>query len=128
MKVPAFLLRRLYVKGSLRNTTDGFAFDLKNSLGSGYAEAVLPLLVDEAEIPVDRARFVVDGDATPFADVSADRPMTLAMNRAVTVEVAGEPLPPGKHRIDIGFIVTGMGEMRFDVTDAIEEAGAAAAD
>ena len=128
MKVPAFLLRRLYVKGSLRNTANGFAFDLKNSLGSGYAEQVLPLRIDEAEIPAERARFVIDGAATPFAGVSAERPMTLAMNRAVTIEVDGEPLPPGKHRIDIGFIVTGMGEMRFDVSDAIEEAGAAAAD
>ena len=35
--VPAFLLRRLYVKKSLRNTEDGFEFELRNRLGSGYA-------------------------------------------------------------------------------------------
>ena len=34
--VPAFLLRRLYVKGSLRNTAAGFEFEIKNGLGSGY--------------------------------------------------------------------------------------------
>ena len=33
MQVPAFLLRRLYVKGSLRNTGDGFAFELSRALG-----------------------------------------------------------------------------------------------
>ena len=32
MKVPSFLLRRLYAKGSLRNTDNGFQFELKNQL------------------------------------------------------------------------------------------------
>jgi hypothetical protein len=119
MQVPAFLLRRLYVKGSLRNHNGGFAFDLKNSLGSGYAQRVLPLTVDGAEIPVDAARFVVDGEALPFAEVSAQRPMTLGLNRTVVVEVDGHTLDAGKHTIGIGFEVTGMGEMKFDVTDTL---------
>ncbi len=121
MQVPAFLLRRLYVKGSLRNVDSGFEFDLKNSLGSGYAEQVLPLTVDGIEMAVDAARFVVDGEATPFAEVSAERPMTLGMNRTVTMAIRGTALAPGKHKIGIGFVVTGMGKMEFDVTDAIEE-------
>jgi hypothetical protein len=43
------------------------------------------------------------------------------MNKVVTVAVAGQALPPGKHKIGIGFVVTGMGKMEFDVTDAIAE-------
>lgn len=121
MQVPGFLLRRLYVKGSLRNVDGGFEFDLKNSLGSGYAEQVLPLTVDGTKIAVDAARFVVDGEEMPFAEVSAERPMTLGMNKTVTMAVRGAALAPGKHKIGIGFVVTGMGEMAFDVTDTIEE-------
>ena len=119
MQVPAFLLRRLYVKGSLRNDNGGFAFDLKNSLGSGYAESVLPLTIDGVEVPIASASFVTDGETLPFLDVSADRTMTLGMNKVVTVTVEGRTLAPGKHKIGIGFIVTGMGKMEFDVTDAI---------
>ena len=120
MQVPGFLLRRLYVKGSLRNANGGFEFDLKNSLGSGYAEQVLPLTVDGEEMPVASARFVIDGVATRFDEVSAERPMTLAMNRVVTLAVDGCTLSEGKHKLGIGFIVTGMGKMEFDVTDAID--------
>jgi hydroxymethylglutaryl-CoA reductase (NADPH) len=120
MQVPEFLLRRLYVRGSLRNTDGGFQFELRNSLGSGYAEQVLPLAIDDGEVPVNRARFIVDGKATPFADVSAANPMTLALESSVTVAVDGKQLDPGKHRIAMGFVVTGMGEMRFEVTDLIE--------
>ena len=36
--VPAFLLRRLYVKGSLRNSDEGVQFQLMNKLGTGYAK------------------------------------------------------------------------------------------
>jgi hypothetical protein len=119
MNVPPFLLRRLYVKGSLRNVDGGFEFDLKNSLGSGYAERALPLIVDGEELPLDAARFVLDGEAIGFDEVSPERPMTLGMNRTVTGLVRGRVLAPGKHTLGIGFVVVGMGEMRFDVTDAI---------
>ena len=123
MEVPSFLLRRLYVSGSLRNTGSGFAFDLRNSLGSGYAERVLPVAVDGKEFAPAASRFVTDGDALAFSDISAARPMTLAMNRTLTVAVDGDALAAGKHTIGVGFHVVGMGEMRFEVTDAIEAAG-----
>lgn len=124
MQVPGFLLRRLYVKGSLRNADGRFEFDLKNSLGSGYAEQVLPLTIDGEEIPVGAAKFVVDGEATRFDEVSAARPMTLAMNKTVTIGVDGRTLAAGKHKLGIGFVVAGMGKLQFDVTDAIGGEGA----
>ena len=123
MQVPAFLLRRLYVKGSLRRTDDGFAFDLKNSLGSGYAEQVLPLTLDGEALPLSSTLFDVGGQTTRFDEVSGARPMTLGMNRIVTIRVGGCPLASGKHKLGIGFIVAGIGKMEFDVTDAIEGAG-----
>ena len=46
MKVPGFLLRRLYVKGSLRATETGFSFELHNSLGSGSVNEMRPLTLD----------------------------------------------------------------------------------
>jgi hypothetical protein len=120
MKVPAFLLRRLYVKGSLRNVNGGFEFDLKNTLGSGYAESVMPITLDEEALPTSATKFIVDGVAIPFEDVSADNPMTLGMNKLVTVAIDGHKLAAGKHKVGVGFMVTGMGELAFDVTDAVD--------
>ncbi len=119
MQVPGFLLRRLYVKGSLRNANGGFEFDLKNSLGSGYAEQVLPLVLNGEELPLASTRFTIDGDSVRFDEVSAEKPMTLAMNKMVTIGVDGRALPAGKHKLGIGFIVSGMGRLQFEVTDAI---------
>ena len=121
MEVPAFLLRRLYVKGSLRNQEGGFAFDLMNGLGSGYAEQVLPISIDGETLPVEVAAFTVGGETMRFVDVSAERPMTLGLNKTVTISIDGKTLAEGKHKIGMGFVVTGMGEMQFDVTDLIGE-------
>jgi len=122
MQVPSFLLRRLYVKGSLRNEPPGFAFDLSNTLGSGYADQVLPLHVDGNVIPPDVCAFVVDGASIRFDGVTAANPMTLGMNATLTVRVDGRSLDPGEHTIELAFIVTGMGEMRFDVKDTLRDA------
>ena len=119
MQVPGFLLRRLYVKRSLRNVDGGFAFDLSNSLGSGYAEQVMPITVDGEELPLDVTTFTVDGERVRSSDVSPEHPLTLAMKKTVTVAVDGRTLDEGKHKIGIGFVVTGMGKLQFDVTDAV---------
>jgi hypothetical protein len=117
--VPAFLLRRLYVKGSLRNTNAGFEFEIKNSLGGGYAQGMLPLRIDGEALPMDETWFRHGEDFVPFAAVSKERPFTLALNLTTTIR-GNRGLPPGSHRIDLGFVVVGLGELSFDVTDVVQ--------
>ena len=83
VSVPAFLLRRLYVKKSLKNTPDGFEFHLRNQLGSGYSHGVHPITVDGVELPIGSAVFDLDGDVISFSDVSRDRTLTLALNKTM---------------------------------------------
>ena len=104
MKVPAFLLKRLFVKGSLRNTSGGFEFKLKNQLGSGYAYGLLPLIVDGEEVPADRSTFSINGKTMTFTEVSKESPASLAMNKEATIAVEGKTLTPGAHKVNMGFI------------------------
>ncbi len=119
MQVPPFLLRRLYVKGSLRNVEGGFEFHLTNTLGAGYAQAMLPLSVDGDEIPMDQCSFFLDGKKVAFTDVSESQPFTLTMNGTSVIHVDGRALAPGTHRLKIGFVVLGLGSMEFEVSDAV---------
>ena len=57
VSVPGFLLRKLYVKGSLKNTDTGFQFQLRNSLGSGYAHKMMPLQVDDKVLDITTCFF-----------------------------------------------------------------------
>ncbi len=117
--VPAFILRRLYVKGSLANTGDGWRFTLRNSLGSGYARELLPLRVDGAEVELGSSRFELDGKTTGFDEVDGSNTFGLPMNKSIVISVSGEPLAPGAHRIGMSFVVPGFGKIGFDFTDEV---------
>lgn len=118
--VPAFLLRRLYVKGSLSNSKAGVEFQLLNRLGSGYARRLLPLTLDGREIPCENCSFSVDGDWFSFDKVSNDLPFTLDMNKVTTISIAGEHLDGGPHTINMGFEVAGLGVLQFDFRDVLD--------
>ncbi len=120
--VPAFILRRLYVKGSLRNSEAGWQFTLKNSLGSGYARAMVPLLLDGAEVPMGETTFTLDGRETAFLLVNATNTFTLAMNREIVISVRGSPLSEGTHKVAMHFSVPGFGKIGFDFIDEVRVA------
>lgn len=120
IKVPPFLLRRLYVKGSLRNSEQGFEFDLKNTLGSGYGVKLLPLILDGKGLPLENCCFLLDEKETPFEVVSEENPFTLPLNKVITIRVKGVTLSPGPHRIGFSFVVQGLGQLGFDFVDEIK--------
>ena len=119
MKVPPFLLRRLYVKGSLSATKDGFAFQLRNRLGSGYAHSLKPLTLDGAELDTAVTTFEIEGKQMRFDAVSEQTPFTLAMNKTTTIAYSGGSLASGPHKIGMRFEVAGLGELDFDFSDVI---------
>ncbi len=119
IKVPGFLLKRLYMKGSLKNNGEGFEFKLKNSLGSGYAYGLPPIKVDDEALPAEQSFFLVDGKSLSFPSVSKENPASLAMNREATIRVHGKTLAAGPHKVTMNFIVAGLGQLSFDFTDGI---------
>ena len=123
MKIPAFLLRRLYVKGSLTQTPEGFQFQLRNRLGSGYARRLLPLTLDGAELDMSATTFEMDGVVASFDAVSEGTPFTMAMNRTTTIAYAGAPLSDGPHTVGMRFVVAGLGELGFDFSDLVGTSG-----
>ena len=119
ISVPSFLLKRLYVKGSLQNNEQGFQFQLKNTLGSGYGNELLPLTLDGKELPRESSYFVLNAEEVPFSAVSQERPFTLAMNKTLTIVVKGVTLAEGAHRIGFSFVAQGLGKLSFEVTDLV---------
>ncbi len=115
--VPSFLLKRLYVKGSLRNNTEGFQFELKNTLGSGYGKQLLPLVLDGQELPLEKSFYMPDSEPVPFNSVSDEKPFTLAMNKSLTMLVEGVTLADGPHKLKVGFVAEGIGLLSFEVID-----------
>ena len=121
VSVPGFLLRRLYVKGSLKKAVGGFEFELNNSLGSGYSTRMWPLKLDGEELPAEKSYFTVDARETPFSAVSQDNTFTLEINKTIVIWTDGVTLDPGVHTVEMAFDVPGVGTMRFDFTDEVAD-------
>jgi hypothetical protein len=134
VSVPAFLLKRLYVKGSLTATADGFEFRIENKLGSGHSVEMMPIMLDGESFPTSQAYFRRDESPSPaprssgeaggerailFSEVSAQNPFTLEMNRGLTIGVHGATLTPGPHQIEMGFVVQGIGQLKLKVSDVV---------
>ncbi|MEE8046758.1 MAG: hypothetical protein V3T49_07960 [Dehalococcoidia bacterium] len=118
--VPAFILRRLYVQGSLENTLSGWHFTLRNTLGSGYAKGMVPLKLDDTiEIPMTSTSFESEGETFTFDQVSDDNTFGLKMNREIVITIDGEQLTSGSHDIYFGCIIPGLGQIGFDFTDDV---------
>ncbi|MDX1616533.1 MAG: hypothetical protein R3300_19645 [Candidatus Promineifilaceae bacterium] len=120
-KIPEFLLRSLYVKGSLRHLEQetGFAFDLKNELGAARIVGVEPLLLDRKPIPLARSYFLRDDDKASFTTVSQENSVLMRKGEVVTVRVTEERLGPGRHTLGIHVIVKDLGALRFTVSDSV---------
>ena len=117
-KIPEFLLRALYVKGSLRNNEDGFQFQLKNEIGPARIIGARPLQLDRRPIPLDRCRFVHGDREANFSEVDADNSVLMRKGEAVTVRVQGAKLRPGRRTLGITVVVKDMGSVSFSVSDA----------
>ena len=119
-KIPEFLLRALYVKGSLRNHDDGFQFQLKNEIGPARIIGARPLQLDRRPIPLEKCRFLHGDREASFSDVNADNSVLMRKGEAVTVQVEGMKLRPGRRTLGITVIVKDMGTVGFSVTDGVK--------
>ena len=119
MSVPAFLLKKLYVKGSLKNTEQGFELALKNTLAPGTLIGVGPLTIDEASYPPEAITMKTAQSQWRGDQINSRSPVTFGLNAEIQVAVQGQPLTPGSHHIVFSVLTREVGKIEFDLTDTI---------
>ncbi|MHA1935728.1 MAG: hypothetical protein ACXACG_14985 [Candidatus Thorarchaeota archaeon] len=119
MDIPVFLLRKLYVKGSLANVDGGFQFKIKNSLAPGTATAVEPIKVNDSEYGLDTTTIMSDDGEISATDISENNAFQFKVGVEITMFVKSDPLPEGEHKIDISLTTKETGKLAFDVKDSI---------
>lgn len=123
--IPAFMLRQLYEKGSLKNIVDengnkvGFSFSLFNRLGSGTIEGGFKLTVDGEELPLEKITIEKGGvtiKANEFAKTSTL--FTVGDRIKFTIEKPGG-LQSGVHKIVVSTMTMEYGKIEFDFSDTV---------
>ncbi|MHA1614793.1 MAG: hypothetical protein ACTSYJ_08085 [Candidatus Thorarchaeota archaeon] len=120
MQIPTFLLRKLYVKGSLENVDDGFKFKLKNSISSATAVNFKPLKVNGIEYPLDSTIISSEDGEIAGSAISEENTFLIKVGLDIIVHVKGDQLIAGEQTIDISLATSEVGDLAFDVTDTIE--------
>ncbi len=119
--VPSFLLKKLYVKGSFKNTSTGFELALRNTLAPGTLIGISPLQIDGRDVPLDKI-LITTGDAAPVraSDISLAMPRQFPLNVVIKFQVEDQPLTPGSHRVTVQVNTKEAGELKIDAEDKIE--------
>jgi hypothetical protein len=119
--IPPFVLKKLYVKGSLRAEDDGgFALDLKNLIAPGTITAFTGLDLDGQAIDSPQVTIVPpSGSPRPLDDISAQAPVLFPVGATVTLCVAGQALEPGPHELTIHVVVQEIGPLDIPVSDTL---------
>jgi hypothetical protein len=118
--VPAFLLKRLYVKGSLKNTATGFELMIQNTLAPGTIVGFDPLQVDGVFYPLEQTTATLpNGSQISATALSAASPQRFGVGDRVTIHIQGQPLAAGLHRLTISPKTMEAGLLQVFAEDAI---------
>lgn len=120
-KVPAFLLKKLYVKDSLRSTDDGFLLTIKNTLAPGTITRVRAVMVDGREIPAEQVAIGRGENQRPAARITPQTPFIFNLNEEAQVWVRGERLAAGRHQLLVRVTTKEVGDLDIPVEDEYHE-------
>ncbi len=117
---PAFLLAKLYVKGSLKNTEDGFEFALKNIVDSTSLIGVGPISAAGKEHGAEVITLTVGDKTLKGTELSRENAIPVTMGMPMKVRVTGEKLPAGPQKASITAVSADIGKLKFDFTDTVQ--------
>jgi hypothetical protein len=118
--IPATVLKKLYVKGSLRVADGGFVFDLKNLIAPATITGVGSLKVDGEKVEDSRVTIVSpSGSSRPIDQISRGTPLQFPVGVVVTLHVSDETLEPGQHDLAVRIEVKEIGSLDIPVSDTI---------
>ncbi len=119
MAVPSFLLKKLYVKGSLRTTPSGFEFVLKNNLAPGSIIGLGAVTVDDTVFPPETIAIKSPHGEWRGDQITSKSSATFPMNAETKVSVQGQAPAPGSHHVVLAVITREVGRLEIDFTDTI---------
>ena len=124
MRVPGFLIRQLYVSGSLRNVDGGFSLQARNSIGDGWLVGIGSIRVDGQDIPLADISATREGDTEAYraADVTPEAPVVFRRGDVVTFWIAGWALDPGEHRLEVELHERQLGTLSLGFTERLATA------
>jgi len=117
--IPSFLLAKLYVKGSLKNTDNGFEFALKNIIDSTMLIGIGPITIGDKNYEGETVTMATNERTVNGAELSRNNHVPVRMGVPLKVTITGEKLVAGEQRITVAATTSDIGKIKFDIVDKI---------
>jgi hydroxymethylglutaryl-CoA reductase (NADPH) len=117
---PSFVLAKLYVKGSLKNTADGFEFSLKNIIDATMLSGIGPIVAGDQSYEGAALTAIIGDKQWRGDEVSKTNLVPVKMGVPLRVLVQGGPLPAGEVKLTITATTSDIGKVKFDVKDRVQ--------
>jgi hypothetical protein len=118
---PSSMLAKLFVKGSLKNTEDGFELKLKNIIDSGTLIGMGPLIVDEGSFAPNVCRIKVGDREISGDQLTRSTPLSVRAFAEIRLRVQTAGLQPGEHKLTLQVFTNEAGKLQFSVTEPLSE-------
>lgn len=123
--IPGFLINKVYDRGSLKNSGEGFEFRFTNRMTplkiSGMRDVRLEM--DGKSYPVENITLELDGKPVGLDGSGVDEKRLFSKQSNLVIKVAGDKLSEGSHVIKVGFITNEYGGATLKVSDTVGRAG-----
>ena len=117
--IPAFVLRGLYVRGSLKNNETGFQVAIRNHIDNATVTAMESITVDGVIYTAEAIIVRTPAGERPCSEVSSSAPFILAVKQDAILSVRSTPLAVGEHNLVFAWNAELVGRIQFDVKDSI---------
>jgi len=117
--IPSFLLAKLYVKGSLKNTDAGFEFTLKNIIDNTMLVGIGPVTVGENTYEGAALSLTAGEQTISGAELTRQNSIPARMGMLLKIVVTGDKLTPGVQKIMMAGTSSDIGKFKFDITDTV---------
>ena len=116
---PSSMLAKLFVKGSLKNTQDGFELKLKNLIDTGTITGMGPLVVDAVSYAPGACRVKIGEREVSGDQVTRSTPLQARAFVEIRLRVIGSPLQPGEHQLTLQVFTDEVGRLEFSITEPL---------
>lgn len=121
--IPEFLIKRVYKKGSLKQTEDGVCFDLKNVLGPGFISGFSFVKINDEIFNPEKVKFLTQGVEIKAENVSEANPIGFRLGQEGTLILKGAKcLKDGINQIIIELMNPEAGKVKLSLTDDFQTA------
>lgn len=121
--IPEFLIKRVYKKGSLKQTEDGVCFELKNVLGPGFISGFNFVQINDLTFGADKVKFITQGTEIAAESVNEANPIGFRLGQEGTLILQGAKcLKDGINQIIIELMNPEAGKVKLSLSDDFQAA------